>query len=791
MKKIFTSELLPKSSFLCSLREKKHSKNIYLIVFLVFVFSSSLSAQSASIKDALDTYKKNFYLWKEPEAKQPATDSVLTVLGRWAWGPCLVADIKGNFVYIGNGPTFHVLDIHDPSNPEIYGEYLTDGFIYDIEVRDNIAFVCTGNGFLILDVTDPSTPNKLSFVDMGAGYLALEDSFAYVTDFSAVRVVDISDLNNPFLRGGISAGGEFVACVEAKDGYVYVGNAEWPELEIVDATNPDTLSAVFFGIGGYCLSAFIKDTLLFAGVSYLSSTQFKIYSISNLAEPEFIGQIEMADSTFNIGITVSEDGQNAYVISIPWTPGNEAIYSIDISNLSQPEILDKYEIATQSGGSGISLSNKTLTAAYSSGLCVLDISNPGDLQLKSFFPTGWFAEKIRLKDSLAFVASGLAGLWILDVTNPSKPKAVSNVNTNSFTSDLVVEDSLVYIVNCAIYSREDSSRGLWIIDISDLYQPTILSHYIGIVRFPDGIIHQNSIAKRDSLILISQSGGAVNDTTLEIINVSNPLSPARTGIFQTSFYPYDVCASDSIIYLATAEGGLRIIDISEPNYPVEIGNILNNTFSVTIDEHYVYTSTSTFSIINADDPANPYLVSSLQTHGSSGDADLFVSENYAYWADWELGVIDISNPENPIQITLFDGKDRGRGVAVEENKIFFADQTQGVWILRNNLISDVKNEMPVVYDYKLYQNYPNPFNPSTTIKFEIPKSGLVTLKIYNILGEEIETLVNEERLSGRYEVNFDASKLASGVFIYRLSVNDLSAGSGQSFVNVKKMIFIK
>ena len=96
--------------------------------------------------------------------------------------------------------------------------------------------------------------------------------------------------------------------------------------------------------------------------------------------------------------------------------------------------------------------------------------------------------------------------------------------------------------------------------------------------------------------------------------------------------------------------------------------------------------------------------------------------------------------------------------------------------------------MPVTYE--LSQNYPNPFNPSTTIRYQIPKEGMVTLKVYDILGAEVATLVNEEKIVGRYEVNFDASghsgnvrNLASGVYIYRLNVND--------FVNVKKMVLLK
>jgi len=85
--------------------------------------------------------------------------------------------------------------------------------------------------------------------------------------------------------------------------------------------------------------------------------------------------------------------------------------------------------------------------------------------------------------------------------------------------------------------------------------------------------------------------------------------------------------------------------------------------------------------------------------------------------------------------------------------------------------------------YCLYQNYPNPFNPITTIKFDLPKDGLITLEIYDILGRRITTLVNEPRTAGSYEQVFDASSLASGVYVYKIQSGD--------YVNSKKMILLK
>jgi tetratricopeptide (TPR) repeat protein len=85
--------------------------------------------------------------------------------------------------------------------------------------------------------------------------------------------------------------------------------------------------------------------------------------------------------------------------------------------------------------------------------------------------------------------------------------------------------------------------------------------------------------------------------------------------------------------------------------------------------------------------------------------------------------------------------------------------------------------------YELSQNYPNPFNPTTNIKYGIPKQGMVTIKIYDLLGREIKTLVNEIKNAGSYIVTFNGSEFASGVYFYRIQTKD--------FVQVKRMVLIK
>lgn len=96
-------------------------------------------------------------------------------------------------------------------------------------------------------------------------------------------------------------------------------------------------------------------------------------------------------------------------------------------------------------------------------------------------------------------------------------------------------------------------------------------------------------------------------------------------------------------------------------------------------------------------------------------------------------------------------------------------------------INNISSEIPS--EYKLHQNYPNPFNPVTKIKFDIIKSGIVRVVVYDLLGKEVTVLANEFLPAGRFEANFDASRLASGIYYYKITTND--------FVSVRKMMLLK
>ncbi len=116
---------------------------------------------------------------------------------------------------------------------------------------------------------------------------------------------------------------------------------------------------------------------------------------------------------------------------------------------------------------------------------------------------------------------------------------------------------------------------------------------------------------------------------------------------------------------------------------------------------------------------------------------------------------------------------------------FLAGTSQGLWIrpISDSVTAVKVNKNKLPNTFSLSQNYPNPFNPSTSIEYQIPKSGLVTLKVYDVLGREVETLVNEEKPAVSYEVRFEGSSLSSGIYFYRIQAGD--------YALAKKMILMK
>ncbi|MFC2092740.1 T9SS type A sorting domain-containing protein [Bacteroidota bacterium] len=154
------------------------------------------------------------------------------------------------------------------------------------------------------------------------------------------------------------------------------------------------------------------------------------------------------------------------------------------------------------------------------------------------------------------------------------------------------------------------------------------------------------------------------------------------------------------------------------------------------------------------------------------DLGIYVTTNSgASWLEFQNGMVDAAII---MDLSISPGNRKLRAA------------THGKGVFEKDLLDPtvgVSSNTNFIEGYNLGQNYPNPFNPVTKINFDIPKSGFVTLKIYDMLGKEVQTLVSSDLTTGSYSVDFDASRLTSGVYFYKLKTNDYS--------DVKKMVLIK
>ncbi|MCC7094682.1 MAG: chitobiase/beta-hexosaminidase C-terminal domain-containing protein [Ignavibacteriaceae bacterium] len=332
----------------------------------------------------------------------------------------------------------------------------------------------------------------------------------------------------------------------------------------------------------------------------------------------------------------------------------------------------------------------------------------------------------------------------------------------------------------------------------------------------DGIANKFIRGDNPTSIRVQNTSGKY----LQVGNYAN-LNSMRLMSFKTSAPPYYFLLSNAFNWIPPQQ--------TEPPITDREGVITKDTTSlyfsvgeITVDGEKVnFVELSDTLVINGSETLNTYLISepfnltenTFFTYGvqygvtDSLSAALSLTEGKT--VNFKVELIDEQTNE---VLGTFDDVTFSEGSIIPYESIAYQVNTEGIGnrncrlrlVIDDNLNPDYSltndyngeavlskqgfvertlNVNEIVKTYELEQNYPNPFNPATTIKYQIPKDGIVTLKIYDILGSEVATLVNEEKPAGRYEINFNASSLASGVYLYKLQVND--------FINVKKMILLK
>ncbi len=405
-------------------------------------------------------------------------------------------------------------------------------------------------------------------------------------------------------------------------------------------------------------------------------------------------------------------------------------------------------------------------------------------------------------------------LKMFDISNPASPVELDVLGTPVWVTNILISGHYAFAADAVdsilVYDISDPAK---IIEVGSVYLPNA-----------SGI---SDLALADSTISASAENG------IYVVNVSNPKAPLLIAYSPGWDYGLGVAAEGNVSYLANGKGGLMIFSGEKSGTATMVGQIGQNlsfgyVTSVGLKYPYAFVvGDNGLYVVNVSNPANPVEVGnapllSVQDGPTKGPVNpnlkirrylpaqisallggvIAFSGNYMFISRGAKGVevLDISNPTAPYEAATFvpDSNIIPQGVALSDKYVLIpylnsVTDAGGGFILGTDLITGIKNfkkGSTYAESFILSQNFPNPFNPATTIEYELPSNGTVTLKVYDVLGKVVKTLVNQYENKGRYDVNFNANNLSSGIYFYRLRVVNSNDKLG-NYVSTKKMLLLK
>lgn len=323
----------------------------------------------------------------------------------------------------------------------------------------------------------------------------------------------------------------------------------------------------------------------------------------------------------------------------------------------------------------------------------------------------------------------------------------------------------------AVFEYSDSSAPPKIA-VGYLQNP-LLSEYINVIAASADELRPNSF-----LGTLTQSSGAsslkllpMRGTTKVFIDTTQRLKGSGTiSIRVIAAKRYGIFYSDTLVTF-----NARLL---KRNEPVTISTV-NGNFSLIADVGTVRDSVYLTAYEGISDPA-------LTLTGSKKFLGFFSVGPAGIELD-QPAILKVAAPSGSKELTLAQYRD-GRWLELSSNydpttsTVVATTSRLGLYALMNRSDVDGKAER-IPTEFALRQNFPNPFNPSTTIQFDLPIAAQTRLVIYDLLGKEVAVLIDEEKKAGRYNINFAASGLSTGVYFYRLSAG--------SFTQVKKLLLVK
>ncbi len=376
------------------------------------------------------------------------------------------------------------------------------------------------------------------------------------------------------------------------------------------------------------------------------------------------------------------------------------------------------------------------------------------------------------------------GTSVIDVTDPANPVEVDFIPGPTAPPyewrDIKTHLNYAYVVT----EGTGSGQGLQIIDLSNL--PTSAS-LVNTVDTWFSHAHDIFIDNGYAYVVGTDGGGGMH-----ILDLSDPINPSETAYYTASGYIHDLYVwNDTVV--ACAGNTYDLVDVSNKNNPQLISlsspipGIYAHSGWMTENKRYFIAAEESnvrdLIVYDLQDRSSwDVVVPSWQMSGNSPIHNIFVLGNYAHISYYKDGyvLLDISDPAAPALAGQYDTFPGSGGTFdgawgcypyLPSGHVIISDISTGLYVLKFDMpTAVVDEELPI--SFSLNQNYPNPFNPSTKISFFIPEPGMVTLKVYSILGEAVAELLDEFKEAGNYEINFVADNLTSGIYIAKLSTGN-------------------
>jgi hypothetical protein len=410
-----------------------------------------------------------------------------------------------------------------------------------------------------------------------------------------------------------------------------------------------------------------------------------IIDISNPASPIKVGNYETPGNALRVYVR----GDYAYVADY-----QGGLQIIDISEPSKPvSVLPPNFVQFGEDTKDVCVRRDYAYVADSSrGLLIIDVSNPSTPFLKGKFDDFPSASVVFERDGYAYVGY-LNIIRVIDVSNPAAPIMVGYYDMSGsyyYLENIYVTGNDAY-VSCTNVYASAFFGSLVILDVSSPFVPVLVGKY------PTAAQSSKYVNVNGNFAYLANGGGGV-----DIVNISNPASPSKTGSFDTPGTANCAAADGNHLYIADGERGLRALDISTPSAPVSKGiyNASGSIRGMFINGNYAYITKGfdSFNILDISKLDSPTLVGECELPFKP--KKLYVEGRYAYVAYGELPpneyynfvggilVLDISDPASPVLAATIETGDSTSDVYAGGNYLYAAGMNQGLYVLD---ISDLSN----------------------------------------------------------------------------------------------------